>query len=248
MKKFLQQYLAQLGMYDGKIDGDIGPKSAASIEDLLTMQKIKFEDWSDQQRYIAALQLLCRSEGLQVDTIDGLRGPKTLRATELFFRKKEGHEVPLAADPAQEHARAESSGFDPGSAKRLAGAHPKIQEVMNAAREKIAFTVMDSQRGRAAQEKAYREKKSKAHFGQSAHNWSPAVAVDVAPIPLDWDNRESFIALSKVIMRIAKEKGVALRWGGDWNMDGSTSDGWDLPHYELHPWRSWAKKAKPYGE
>ncbi len=139
-----------------------------------------------------------------------------------------------------------STLFDAASAKRLAGAHPDIQRVMNAARVKVAFTILDSQRGRAAQELAFKQGHSKAHFGQSAHNWSPAIAVDIAPSPLNWGDTKSFIALSKVIMPIAKELGVPLRWGGDWNMDGSTSDGWDFPHYELHPWREYAKNAKPF--
>lgn len=137
--------------------------------------------------------------------------------------------------------------FDPASAKRLAQAHPSIQKIMNAAREKVAFTIMDSQRGRDAQEYAFKKGHSKAHFGQSAHNWSPAIAVDIAPSPLNWKNTKSFITLSKVIMPIAAEMGIKLRWGGDWNGDGSTSDGWDFPHYELHPWRSFAKLSKPYG-
>jgi hypothetical protein len=47
-------------------------------------------------------------------------------------------------------------------------------------------------------------------------------------------------------MRIAKEKGIPLRSGLDWNMDGNFKDGWDAPHYELTPWREWAKKSKLY--
>lgn len=136
--------------------------------------------------------------------------------------------------------------FDALSAKRLSQAHPLIQQVMNEARNHIAFTVMDSQRGRDAQEYAFRKGHSKAHFGQSAHNWSPAIAVDLAPVPLDWSSPKHFIELSKVILPIAKEMNIILRWGGDWNMDGSTSDGWDFPHYELHPWREFAKHCKPY--
>ena len=136
--------------------------------------------------------------------------------------------------------------FDLASAKRLSQAHPLIKKVMLAAREQIEFTIMDSQRGRDAQEYAFKKGHSKAHFGQSAHNWSPAIAVDIAPVPLTWKSPKPFIALSKIIMPIAKAMNVPLRWGGDWNMDGSTSDGWDFPHYELHPWRTFAKQCKPY--
>lgn len=166
---------------------------------------------------------------------DGIWGPKT--ETALF----------KALGILDASAPTNTSGkFDAASAKRLAAAHPSIQKVMNAAREKIAFKILDSQRGRDAQELAFRQGNSKAHFGQSAHNWSPSIAVDIVPDPVDWNDKNKFIALSKVIMPIAEDMGVKLRWGGDWNMDGSTSDGWDFPHYELHPWRDWAKKSKPY--
>ena len=47
-------------------------------------------------------------------------------------------------------------------------------------------------------------------------------------------------------MRIARIKGIPLQWGGDWNMDGdkTKSNAWDMPHYELNPWREWATSPK----
>lgn len=123
---------------------------------------------------------------------------------------------------------------------------PELQIILNEAIKEYDFTVMDSTRGRAAQELAFKKGNSKAHFGQSAHNYQPAVAVDIAPYPVDFNNVQRFKDMAAVVLRIAKEKGIPLRWGGDWNMDGSTADGWDFPHFELHPWRDWAKKSKLY--
>lgn len=111
---------------------------------------------------------------------------------------------------------------------------------MNAARDKIAFEIDDSQRGKAAQERAFALGHSRAHFGQSAHNWSPAIALDVHPMPLDWTNIASFVAVSKVILSTAEELGVPLVWGGTWTSIK------DYPHYELTPWREWAAKSKPF--
>lgn len=147
--------------------------------------------------------------------------------------------------------------FDTASAKRLARAHPDIQRIMNEARKTVEFKVLDSQRGRDAQERAFRAGNSKAHFGQSAHNWSPAIAVDLFPAPYDWNNRRAFVRLYEVIGRYdavsGKGTGLALamkipiRCGLDWNMDGvNAGDDWDGGHYELHPWREFAKSAKPF--
>lgn len=189
---------------------------------------------------------------------DGDFGDKTWAALKAFQKAKGLGEVVTATPEAEAaltkappaKASPASSKFDAGSAKRLADAHPLIQKVMNAAREQKEFRILDSQRGRAAQEEAFRKGNSKAHFGQSAHNWSPSVAVDIAPVPLDWNDRASFIALSKIILPLAKEMGVPLRFGGDWNMNGVLTDEKlsDLPHYELHPWREFAKGSKLFGE
>lgn len=134
--------------------------------------------------------------------------------------------------------------FSAASAQRLAGAHPLLQKVFNEVIKKTDIVIMDSQRGRAAQEEAFRKGNSKAHFGQSAHNWAPSVALDVAPFPIDWNDRGRFIALSKIVLATAKDLGVPLRWGGDWNQNGILTDEKlsDLPHYEVHPWRDFANR------
>lgn len=121
-----------------------------------------------------------------------------------------------------------------------------LQEIVDEAIKEIDFKILDATRGRAAQEKAFAQGHSKVHFGDSAHNYVPAIAMDLFPAPYDWNNRTAFIALSKIILRIAAAKGYKLRWGGDWNGDGNLSDGWDMPHFELHPWRTYAKKSKLY--
>lgn len=138
--------------------------------------------------------------------------------------------------------------FGTASKRSRAQLHPKLREIVDEAIKEIDFKILDAVRGRAAQEKAFKQGNTKAHFGQSAHNYVPAIAMDLFPAPYDWDSTASFDKLSKVIMRIAKEKGIPLRWGGDWNMDGNktTSDNWDKPHYELTPWRDWAKSSKLY--
>lgn len=136
--------------------------------------------------------------------------------------------------------------FGAASSAALAKCHPKLQLIAKEAIKELDFRVLDATRGRDAQERAFATGKSKARFGQSAHNYVPAIAFDLFPAPYDWNNRQSFISLSKVILRIGKENGIPLRWGGDWNGDGNLSDGWDMPHYELTPWREWAKQSKLY--
>jgi peptidoglycan L-alanyl-D-glutamate endopeptidase CwlK len=133
-----------------------------------------------------------------------------------------------------------SQTFDKRSAERLAQAHPLLQKLMTEARKEIPFQILQSQRGRVEQNRAYAEGHSKARFGQSAHNWSPAIALDIAPIPLDWKNTAAFRKLANVILPLAKKLDIPITWGGSWKTLV------DMPHYELRPWREWAAKAKPY--
>ncbi len=144
--------------------------------------------------------------------------------------------------------------FSSASLAALAKCHPHLQAIAQAAIREIDFKVLDSTRGRDAQERAFNGGFSKVHFGDSAHNYVPAIAFDLFPAPYDWKNREAFIRLSKVILPLPEKLGLEgldgkplkLRWGGDWDMNGDIRDGWDMPHYELHPWRKWSKKSKLY--
>lgn len=110
------------------------------------------------------------------------------------------------------------------------------------------FTILDAQRGRAEQEKAFKGGFSKAHFGDSAHNFEPAVAMDLAPYPIDFSQAgvPKFRALAKIVMFTANRLDIPVRWGGDWDMDGDWRDErfLDWGHFELHPWRMYAKQSQ----
>jgi peptidoglycan L-alanyl-D-glutamate endopeptidase CwlK len=60
-------------------------------------------------------------------------------------------------------------------------------------------------------------------------------AVDVAPYPIDWSDFERFDQLATVMFAAAKELGVTLRWGGNWDMDAVIHEKGesDSPHFEL---------------
>lgn len=130
--------------------------------------------------------------------------------------------------------------LSPASRQRLDGAHPLLRELFLAVAAKAPIEVLESQRGRSAQERAFALGHSRAHFGSSAHNWSPAIALDVVPAPLDWTDLPRFRALAMLVKAEAKARGIPLAWGGDWARLK------DMPHYELDPWRKFALEATPY--
>jgi len=128
------------------------------------------------------------------------------------------------------------------SQTRLNGAHPSLKKLFTAVAETENIIILDGQRGREAQEKAYSQGHSRAHFGQSAHNWNPALALDVCPYPIDWNDIPRFVALSKVVKAKAKELGISITYGGGWKKIK------DYPHYELTDWKaiSQTKVVRPY--
>lgn len=82
--------------------------------------------------------------------------------------------------------------------------------------------VLCGYRGEAAQNKAFREGKSKKLYPHSKHNCVPSRAVDIAPYPINWQDVAAFEALRKYALELASRMGIRIR-----------VISWDLPHYEL---------------
>lgn len=133
--------------------------------------------------------------------------------------------------------------FGTKSEANLAKCHPKLQQVLRLAIKKIDFSVNETTRSRADQERAFREGNTLVHYPNSAHNQTPSVAADLLPYPFKgWQDHVGFMAVALVVLQSAHALAIPLRWGGDWDRDGQTGDESfvDLPHMELHPWRDWA--------
>ncbi|GIW77867.1 MAG: peptidase [Phycisphaerae bacterium] len=121
------------------------------------------------------------------------------------------------------------------SLERLETVDPRLREVLEEAIKHFDFTVLCGHRGKEEQNRLYSSGRTKVMWPDSKHNTYPSLAVDVAPYPIDWGDRERFYYLAGLIMGIAASKGLRLRWGGDWDMDGKFDDNRfdDLPHFEI---------------
>lgn len=66
-----------------------------------------------------------------------------------------------------------------------------------------------------------------------------ARAVDICPCPkkgiIPWNHKFKFREYQRAMFKVAEKYGVKLRWGGDWNQNGSSDDErfYDGPHFEL---------------
>lgn len=112
---------------------------------------------------------------------------------------------------------------------------PRLIEICNEAIKLMDFSVIEGYRGEIEQNKAFNEGHSKLKFPLSSHNKQPSLAVDLAPYPIDWNNRERFILLAGLMVGIGHQKGYNIRWGGAWNgLDTIEVNKFsDLPHFEI---------------
>tara|TARA_R100000700_G_C3175771_1_gene150663 strand:- start:2771 stop:3169 length:399 start_codon:yes stop_codon:yes gene_type:complete len=125
--------------------------------------------------------------------------------------------------------------FGAKSKANLSECHPDLQKVFNKVIQSYDCSVIEGYRGKEEQDAAFHSGKSKLQYPKSKHNRQPALAADVIPYPVDWDDTKQFYHFAGFVQGIAEEMGIQLRWGGDWNSNRLFEDQsfHDLPHYEL---------------
>ena len=125
--------------------------------------------------------------------------------------------------------------FGKTSKRRLKTCEKDLQDLFSEVVKYFDCSVLVGYRGRNEQDNAYESGHSKVKWPNGKHNKKPSVAVDVAPYPIDWKDRERFIYFGGFVKGCAFRMGIPLRWGGDWDNDTQLSDNNfdDLVHFEL---------------
>jgi hypothetical protein len=125
--------------------------------------------------------------------------------------------------------------FGKTSKKRLATCDKSLQDLFNEVVKNFDCSVLVGHRGEKEQNEAYDKGNSQVRWPKGKHNSNPSTAVDVAPYPIDWEDRERFTYFAGFVMGVAANLGISLRWGGDWDSDTDLSDNNfdDLVHFEL---------------
>jgi len=125
--------------------------------------------------------------------------------------------------------------FGKASNDKLKTCHPDLVRVAELAlsRSPVDFTIVWGWRDAAQQNAMVAAGASKTPWPKSKHNATnqagePASnAIDFAPVvggTIPWKDTHLFAVVAGVLMSAAVELGVRLRWGGDWNMNGLTTD------------------------
>ena len=134
------------------------------------------------------------------------------------------------------------------SRARLAGVHPDLAKVVNLAIRltTVDFAVLEGVRTPERQRELYAQGRTKPGKKvtwtlTSNHFAAPdgfGYAVDLVPWPVDWEGPTrfpKFDAIAEAMFAAAKELGVPIRWGADWDQDGNPRERGetDSPHFEL---------------
>lgn len=121
--------------------------------------------------------------------------------------------------------------FGKRSKERLKGVDTKLVNVLNELIKIMDVTIIEGLRSKQRQEILLKEGKTKTKFSKHIEG----KAVDLAPYPIDWEDRDRFHYMGGMIRGIAKQLNVNVRWGGDWDSDGETKDNRfdDLVHVEI---------------
>lgn len=139
------------------------------------------------------------------------------------------------------------TGFSFGarSLKHMKGVHPKLVRVLNLAikKTKVDFMVLEGVRSLARQKQLYAQGRTTpgkvVTWTLNSNHFKKADgfghAVDILPAPYDWEDPEPFNAVADAMFAAAKELGVRIRWGADWDRDGKPRERGetDSPHWEL---------------
>ena len=121
--------------------------------------------------------------------------------------------------------------FGRRSRERLKGVDSKLINVLNELIKMMDVTIIEGLRSAERQKELLAKGATKVKYSKHMEG----KAVDLAPYPIDWKDRDRFYYMGGMIRGIAKQMGIEIRFGGDWDSDGETKDNnfEDLVHIEI---------------
>ena len=121
--------------------------------------------------------------------------------------------------------------FGKRSKQRLKGVDTKLVNVLNELVKIMDVTIIEGLRSQERQDELVAKGASKTKYSKHIQG----KAVDLAPYPIDWEDRERFHYMGGMVRGIGQQLNVNIRWGGDWDSDGEIKDNNfdDLVHVEI---------------
>lgn len=109
---------------------------------------------------------------------------------------------------------------------RLATCDVDLQTLVIKVAEQTPLMVVVGHRSKALQNQAVEMGVSQIYWPNSKHNAKPSLAIDLAPLPLDWKNIRHFFELAAHVWAESLKNNVPVIWGGSFSFG-------DYGHFEL---------------
>ena len=132
------------------------------------------------------------------------------------------------------------------SHKRLATCDIRLQKLFNEVIKYFDCSIIVGYRNQIDQDLAFQKDRSKLKYPNSKHNKRPSLAIDVAPYPIIFPDREKdpkgytkavsrFYFFAGYVIATGQYLSIPVRFGGDWDGDFDIFDQTfdDLCHFEL---------------
>ena len=121
--------------------------------------------------------------------------------------------------------------FSNKSLRRLNTCNPKLQYLFKEVVKHFDCSIIEGKRSLKRQKELLKDGATKTLNSEHLSGR----AVDVYPYPVDFEDRDRWHYFGGYVLGTAKQFGIDLIWGGDWNNDTKTKDNTydDLCHYEL---------------
>tara|TARA_R110002110_G_scaffold85968_3_gene224284 strand:- start:1061 stop:1453 length:393 start_codon:yes stop_codon:yes gene_type:complete len=125
--------------------------------------------------------------------------------------------------------------FGKRSKQRLKGVDQRLVSVLNELIKIMDVTIIEGVRSTEKQQEYFSKGKSKIDGINKKGQHQLGKAVDLAPYPINWDDRDRMHYMGGMLRGIGKQLNLNIRWGGDWDSDGEVADNSfdDLVHIEI---------------
>ena len=122
--------------------------------------------------------------------------------------------------------------FSKKSLRQLDTCDPLLQYLFKEVVKHFDCSVIEGKRSLEDQELLLKEGATKTL--KSAH--LTGKAIDVYPYPVDFEDRDRWHYFGGFVLGTARQFGIDVIWGGDWDNDTKTKDNTfdDLMHFELY--------------
>lgn len=132
------------------------------------------------------------------------------------------------------------------STKNLGECDSRLQKIFNEVIKYYDCKIICGHRDEATQDYLYSIERTELQWPNGKHNVKPSMAIDVAPYPVVFPNKRKrpetyskelgkLYFFAGYVIATAKQMGITLRFGGDWDMDNDFLDNKfdDLFHFEI---------------